>query len=53
VFLLTNEVDLNDPLHLISCVMNEGSAVKDSGVVEQDVHVAHLSLDQLGNLQLK
>jgi hypothetical protein len=50
VFLLTNEVDLNDPLHLISCVMNEGSAVKDSGVVEQDVHVTHLSLDQLGNL---
>ena len=48
---LTDEIDLNDPLHLVSGVMNEGSAVKDSGVVEQDVDVADLSLDQLGNLE--
>jgi hypothetical protein len=33
---------LNDPLHLIARVMYEWSAVKDSGVVEQDVDVANL-----------
>ena len=46
----TDEVSLYDPLHLVSGVMNEWSAVEDPGVVDQDVDVTDLGLDHFGNL---
>ena len=46
---ITNEIDLNDPLHLISCVMDERSAVKDSSVVDQNVYITNLCLNLFGN----
>ena len=47
---LTDEVDLDDSLHLVSGVVDEGPAVEDAGVVDQDVDVADGRLDLLRHL---
>jgi hypothetical protein len=47
----TNEVGLDGSLHLVARVVDEWPAVEDGRVVDQDVDVAHLGLDHLGNLR--
>ena len=47
---LTDEVDLDDSLHLVSGVVDEGPAVEDAGVVDQDVDVADGRLDLFRHL---
>lgn len=41
----TNEIRLDNFLHLVSCVMNKRSTMEDSSIVNQYVDVANLCLN--------